>query len=154
MIRQLLASLILVMAFCSIKTESWASKRTSPGSILSPCILSRKLRSWLAEYFFPESKRKWSLSFLKKSWNPSCTQSTIKSLNLESSSKFSSRSWRKSCHIRNQSKGATQTQLTWNLVPVDSDFIASFCPLDSRIPCDIGSKFLSSWVIFQVVVLA
>lgn len=103
-IRQFLASVILVMAFCSMKTESWASTRTSSGSTLSPCIPSPKVRSWLAEYFFPESTRNWSFSFLKKSWNPSRTQSMIKSVNLDSTSKFSSISRQESCYMKNQSK--------------------------------------------------
>lgn len=113
-IRPPLTSVILGMAFCSTKTESWTSTRTSPGSTLSPGIPSWKLRSWPAGYFLPESKRKWSLSFLKKSWNPSCTQSTTKSLNLESSSKFSSRSWPKSCHTGYQAKVQLRKQFTRN----------------------------------------
>lgn len=112
-IRQLLTSVILVMAFCSMKTESWASKRTSSGSTLSPCIPSPKVRSSLAEYFFPKSMKKWSFSFLKKSWNPSCTHSMIKSVKLDSTSKFSSRSRRESCYTKNQTKSTIKNTIDW-----------------------------------------
>ena len=89
--------MILGMALCSMKTESWASTRTRPERTLSFCVPSVKPWSWTVELVLPESKRKRSSSFLKKSWNPSCTQSIIKSLKFASNSSLSSRSWQKSC---------------------------------------------------------
>jgi len=95
----LLASVILEMAVCSIKIDSWASTRTRPGTTFSTCIPFVEFSSWMADLFFPESKKNWSCSALKKSWNPSWTQSTIKPLSW-SPPKFSLRSWRKSWNER------------------------------------------------------
>lgn len=92
----LLTSVILGIALCSMKTESWASTRTRPARNFSPCVPS--VRPWcsLIEWLFPESNKNWSMSLLKKSWNPSWTQSMMKSLSFTSSPRLSSRSWRNS----------------------------------------------------------
>lgn len=93
---QLLASVILGIALCSIKTESWPSTSTSPVFTLSTCMESLLLASWLVVLLFPESNRNCLSSFWKKFWNPSCAQSIIRSLNFANNSRSPLRSCRNS----------------------------------------------------------
>ena len=146
----LLASVILEMAVCSIKTDSWASTRTRPGTTFSTCIPPVEFSSWMVDLFFPESKRNWSWSALKKSWNPSWTQSTIKSLSW-SPPRFSSRSWRKSCNERvKRSKKARWgcVQLTWQIMWLSVTEVSKYKDqgntnksLEKKIRCNVRQQY-------------